>query len=118
MAGAVRQPEGKASNGTVSAPLSAKVSIPGQVDGAMKDTDMVDQKGSSPEQQADDVLALQQQPQQADGALPSEKQQDSKKGMHISETRYELGAELKQVRLEFTVGGSKHASVPSLVTTL
>ena len=118
MAGAVSQPEGGASLGTVSAPVSAEVSTLGHVDGAMKDTDMVDQESSSPAQQTDDVLASQQQPQQADGASPSEKQQGSKKGMHISETRYELGAELKQVRRETTVGESKHASIPCLVTTL
>ena len=61
-------------------------------------------QSSSPVQQADGTAASQQQPQHPEGAQPlpelkqqQQQQQNSKGGMHLSELRYELGPELKQV---------------------
>lgn len=57
-------------------------------------------ESSSPVQQADGTAAAQQQAQHLEGAPPLQQQQQqrSKGGMHLSEERYELGPELKQVR--------------------
>lgn len=73
------------------------------LNGALTDTDMVPSESSSPVQQTNGVSSSQQQPQQTEGLpqLPQQQQQqqqESKSGIHLSEMRYELGPELKQVR--------------------
>lgn len=90
-------------------------SAAGHVNGALTDTDMAPSKSSSGVQQVDGTSPApqQRQQQQTEGvsALPQEQQQqqDSKGGMHLSELRYELGPELKQVsRVLLLVRRSNH----------
>lgn len=75
-------------------------SAAGQVNGALTDTDMAPLESNSPVQPVHGASPTQQQ-QQPEGVLPlpqeQQQQQDSKSGMHLSELRYELGPELKQV---------------------
>ena len=94
VAGAARQQDDAGQNAKSAA---------GHVNGALTDTDMAPLESSSPVQQVDGASPTQQQQQQqqAAGVLPlpeeQQQQQTSKSGMHLSELRYELGPELKQV---------------------
>ena len=92
MAGAGSQQQGNA--GLIKAERAQS-----QANSALTASDIPD--SSSPAQQTNGAPLLQQHMQQAEVASPSgqhqQQQQDKQSSMHLSEARYELGPELKQV---------------------